>query len=99
MKTTLTNISSMTLANSVRTGSMVTLLAAAGAVQTAHAGGIVGAWGDNWLGQRNVPTDLGACTAVAGGQGHIPLTYRAYLFSRREAVITNPRGLAKGFRK
>ena len=70
MKTTLTNNSSMTLSHSVRIGSMVALLAAAGAVQTAHAGGIVGAWGDNWLGQRNVPTDLGACTAVAGGQGH-----------------------------
>jgi hypothetical protein len=70
MKTTLTNNSSMTLANSVRIGSMVTLLAAAGAVQTAHAGGIVRAWGFNDFGQCTVPTDLGACTAVAAGSYH-----------------------------
>ena len=49
---------------------MVALLAAAGAVQTAHAGGIVRAWGLNVSGQCTVPTDLGACTAVAAGSDH-----------------------------
>jgi alpha-tubulin suppressor-like RCC1 family protein len=70
MKNMLTRNPSVTPSHSVRIGSMVTLLAAAGAVQTAHAGGVVRAWGDNYFGQSTVPTDLGACTAVAGGTYH-----------------------------
>ena len=67
MKNMLTRNPSVTPSHSVRIGSMVALLAAAGAVQTAHAGGIVRAWGWNELGQCTVPTDLGACTAIAAG--------------------------------
>jgi hypothetical protein len=70
MKNTRTRNPSVTPSHSVRIGSMVTLLAAAGAVQTAHAGGVVRAWGENYFGQSTVPTDLGACTAVAGGTFH-----------------------------
>ena len=70
MKNMLTRNPSVTPPHSVRIGSMVALLAAAGAVQTAHAGGVVRAWGDNYFNQCTVPTDLGACTAVAAGAAH-----------------------------
>ena len=70
MKNMLTRNPSVTPSHSVRIGSMVALLAAAGAVQTAHAGGIVRAWGDNYFNQCTVPTDLGACTAIAAGGSH-----------------------------
>ena len=70
MKNMLTRNPSVTPSHSVRIGSMVALLAAAGAVQTAHAGGIVRAWGNNNFGKCDVPTDLGACIAFAGGDSH-----------------------------
>jgi hypothetical protein len=70
MKNTRTRNPSVTPSHAVRIGSMVTLLAATGAVQTAHAGGIVRAWGLNVSGQCTVPTDLGPCTAVAAGGIH-----------------------------
>ena len=33
-------------------------------------GGTVRAWGWNDYGQCNIPTDLGSCTAIAGGDFH-----------------------------
>ena len=70
MKFARTRNPSVTPSHSVRTVSIVALLAAAGAVQTAQAGGIARAWGDNSDGQCNVPTDLRVCAAVAGGGYH-----------------------------
>ena len=56
-----------------RIGVLRTLLAAAGAVgvaHTAHAGGVVRAWGWNTDGQCNVPFDIGGCIAVGAGHNH-----------------------------
>ena len=33
-------------------------------------GGPVRAWGSNWAGQCDIPSDLGACTQIAGGGSH-----------------------------
>jgi len=53
---------------------MNSVIVSAVAVMAVGAGasgqGIVRAWGDNAFGQCNVPTDLGPCTAVAGGGFH-----------------------------
>ena len=36
----------------------------------ADQSGLVRAWGYNWEGQCNIPSDLGVCTQIAGGDYH-----------------------------
>lgn len=53
---------------------MKTAIVSAAAVMAigaaAHGQGTVRAWGDNGSGQRDVPLDLGPCTAIAAGGNH-----------------------------
>ena len=56
-----------------RTGLVVAFLATTNAVATADnlcTDGLVRCWGYNNGGQCNVPTDLGPCLSVAGGNMH-----------------------------
>ena len=73
MQLKFTSLSSVTPSHSVRAGSMVAFIAAAGAmavVGTAHAQSMARVWGANVLGQASPPQIVEGVTAVALSSEH-----------------------------